>query len=188
MKPYVTLLLVGTFGLVSCSQDSITENGLNSADKIAIKLDVSAPLSQSVYNELDELFNTQVQTRAELGDDAMELRAKQILAPLVEEGVQEVKSTELMQIKDMAETQLAQFAFLADECAKREDKEISSEYAIGRYSIDDLTSCMTAAIGFNAFSGAFGYITGTAGLITARTALQLGVAIVGRTLGWVGVA
>ena len=111
-------MLVGTFGLVSCSQDSITENGLNSADKIAIKLDVSAPLSQSVYNELDELFNTQVQTRAELGDDAMELRAKQILAPLVEEGVQirdelialseagklEVKSTELMQIKDMDES------------------------------------------------------------------------------------
>lgn len=102
----------------------------------------------------------------------MELRARQILAPLVEEGVQirdelialseagklEVKSTELMQIKDMDETQLAQFAFLADECAKREDKEISSEYAIGRYSIDDLTSCMTAAIGFDAFSGAFGYI------------------------------
>lgn len=202
MKQYVTLLLVGTFGLVSCSQDSINENGLNSADKIAIKLDVSAPLSQSVYNELDELFNTQVQTRAELGDDAMELRARQILAPLVEEGVQirdelialseagklEVKSTELMQIKDMDETQLAQFAFLADECAKREDKEISSEYAIGRYSIDDLTSCMTAAIGFDAFSGAFGYITGTAGLITARTALQLGVAVVGRTLGCVGVA
>ena len=154
MKPYVTLLLVGTFGLVSCSQDSITENGLDSTDKIAIKLDASAPLSQSVYNELDELFNTQVQTRAELGNDAMELRAKQILAPLVEEGVQirdelialseagklEVKSTELMQIKDMDETQLAQFAFLADECAKREDKEISSEYAIGRYSIDDLTN------------------------------------------------
>lgn len=132
----------------------------------------------------------------------MELRARQILAPLVEEGVQirdelialseagklEVKSTELMQIKDMDETQLAQFAFLADECAKREDKEISSEYAIGRYSIDDLTSCMTAAIGFDAFSGAFGYITGTAGLITARTALQLGVSVVGRTLGWIGVA
>lgn len=56
MKPYVTLLLVGTLGLASCSQDSITENGLDSADKIAIKLDVSAPLSQSVYNELDELL------------------------------------------------------------------------------------------------------------------------------------
>lgn len=66
--------------------------------------------SQSVYNELDELFNTQVQTRAELEDESMELRARQILAPLVEEGVQirdelialseagklEVKSTELM--------------------------------------------------------------------------------------------
>lgn len=99
MKQYVTLLLVGTLGLASCSQDSITEKGLDSANKIAIKLDVSAPLSQSVYNELDELFNTQ----------------------------------------------------------------------------------------FDAFSGAFGYITGTAGLITARTALQLGVAVVGRTLGWVGV-
>ncbi|WP_314382354.1 hypothetical protein [Segatella buccae] len=110
MRQYVTLLLVGTLGLASCSQDSTTENGLDSADKIAIKLDVSAPLSQSVYNELDELFNTQVQTRAELEDESMELRARQILAPLVEEGVQirdelialseagklEVKSTELM--------------------------------------------------------------------------------------------
>lgn len=44
MKQYVTLLLVGTLGLASCSQDSITENGLDSADK----LDVSAPLSKCI--------------------------------------------------------------------------------------------------------------------------------------------
>ena len=48
MKQYVTLLLVGTLGLASCSQDSITEKGLDSADKIAIKLDVSAPLSKCI--------------------------------------------------------------------------------------------------------------------------------------------
>lgn len=67
-------------------------------------------------------------------------------------------------------------------------------YMINLYEIEvikegrSLMNCLNAPTLLGLGSGAFSYVDGTIGLMSAKTAISLGRAFVGRTLGWVGVA
>lgn len=69
----------------------------------------------------------------------------------------------------------------------KNDATLNSEMQM-KYTKDELIDCLSFAIGFSAISSIYRYLDGTASLMTAKTAFQIGRGLIGRTLGWVGLA
>lgn len=57
-----------------------------------------------------------------------------------------------------------------------------------RLTSADVKDCLSVSISVGVFGGLFDYGYGTYSLITARTALNIGLSLAGRTIGWVTLA
>lgn len=135
--------------------------------------------------------------------------AKSVLSPLVPSGkilrdniLDEaakkefnVTDEEIERLKNMDDAQLAELAYYNNVMVRLQettgtipnDCESNQAY-YAKYSKQDILDCLTFAIGLDTASYLYGYISETAALISAKTAIKIGLAVVGRTLGWVGVA
>lgn len=213
----VSLMAIAFVALSSCNQSEETEsqNDFASNDTLQVsevqsKLGVSEMLG--VQKSVITCFYG-AHTRAE--NLMSEGEAKKIFEPLIEDGnniraqiqesVQkgefEMSELELQQLSEMTDEQLAQLSFVIYNIENPATMEmvfnmIESQWQDDPILLDEPTAytraqlldCLSFAIGLDAVSGLWGYISGTAGLITAKTAWGIAAAFIGRTLGWVGLA
>lgn len=143
-----------------------------------------------------------------------EEEAKVLLAPFVEDGKYirtqllesienkaiEISHGESLQLSEMTEEQLAGLSFavsnlnnpnvMSDLFNEIEIYNIGALLDNGKmttsYTKAELWDCLTFTLGFSTVGSLYSYFTGTAGLITARTAWELATAFGSRTFGWVG--
>lgn len=155
-------------------------------------------------------FYGQTRTAEEL---ISEEEAKVLLAPFVEDGKYirsqllesignkaiEVSHGESLQLSEMTEEQLAGLSFAVSNLNNPNVMlDLFNEieiYNIGTldngkmttsYTKAELWDCLTFTLGFSTVGSLYSYFTGTAGLMTARTAWELATAFGSRTFGWVG--
>ena len=139
----------------------------------------------------------------ELDDEQLEAKAQEIFSPYVQDGITirdevisyassgslNVSSEDLQKFENLDEVSLAGMAYymsILTVVEKQEPLTIDGEPLT--LTTDAVINCLSLSIGFDAISGISGYIGGTRGLITASTALDIGLNLLGRTLGWVGLA
>lgn len=193
------------FVFVSC-----TKSDDNAEKTPTLMVKFSAKEFNNTTNKLETLFGgadsyTPI-TRAPNGSNrisplkTVEMEAKEALLPFSAKGEQIrnaileassegtllLSNIERSNLINLDDASLAGIAYIISTLSiiRQLEPEINSS----KLSKNDFIECLSVAIGFNAISGLYGYISGTAAMMSARTALQLAGAFVGRTLGWVGVA
>lgn len=139
----------------------------------------------------------------ELDDEQKEAKAKEIFSPYVQDGISirdeviryasegllDESPEDIQKFENLDEASLAGVAYFMSILAiveKEEPLTIDGEPL--RLTSADVNDCLSLALGFDVVGGITGYISGTRGLITASTAFDLGLSLMGRTLGWVGLA
>lgn len=163
--------------------------GSNSEDSLAVYKTRANLTTNSDFEELD--------------DEQKEAKAKEIFSPYVQDGIAirdevmgcasagtlKVSPEEMRDFENLDEVSLAGMAYcmsILTVVEKQEPLTIDGEPL--RLTSADLKDCLSLSLGFDAVSGIIGYISGTRGLITATTAFDLGLSLMGRTLSWVGLA
>ena len=163
--------------------------GGNSEDSLAVYKTRANLTTNSDFEELD--------------DEQKEAKAKEIFSPYVQDGIAirdevmgcasagtlKVSPEEMRDFENLDEVSLAGMAYcmsISTVVGKQEPLTIDGEPL--RLTSADLKDCLSLSLGFDAVSGIIGYISGTRGLITATTAFDLGLSLMGRTLSWVGLA
>ena len=163
--------------------------GGNSEDSLAVYKTRANLTTNSDFEELD--------------DEQKEAKAKEIFSPYVQDGIAirdevmgcasagtlKVSPEEMRDFENLDEVSLAGMAYcmsILTVVEKQEPLTIDGEPL--RLTSADLKDCLSLSLGFDAVSGIIGYISGTRGLITATTAFDLGLSLMGRTLSWVGLA
>lgn len=139
----------------------------------------------------------------ELDDEQKEAKAKEIFSPYVQDGIAirdevmgcasagtlKVSPEEMRDFENLDEVSLAGMAYCMSILTVVEKQEpLTIDGKPLRLTSADLKDCLSLSLGFDAVSGIIGYISGTRGLITATTAFDLGLSLMGRTLSWVGLA
>lgn len=163
--------------------------GSNSEDSLAVYKTRANLTTNSDFEELD--------------DEQKEAKAKEVFSPYVQDGIAirdevmgcvsagtlKVSPEEMRDFENLDEVSLAGLAYcmsILTVVEKQEPLTIDGEPL--RLTSADLKNCLSLSLGFDAVSGIIGYISGTRGLITATTAFDLGLSLMGRTLSWVGLA
>ncbi|MBF1465265.1 hypothetical protein [Prevotella pallens] len=193
----VIFALLGIMFLVSCNQNS--EEDLPN-DQVVINTKVTHEKVKQVNHELEQLFssvkNTEQQrsiTRSApiineeevirvlspLSIEGEDLRNQ--LLKLEKEGKLDLTSTEISELHKMKAPELAGFAYFVAQ-SKMGNGTMKAIKA------RDLIDCVSVAVGFSAGSSLWGVFDGTASLVSAKTAWNIGRAFISRTLGWIGVA
>lgn len=190
------------FALVTLFVGCTQENELLKNQKGEILMDshVSKDHFNGVNKKIRTLFAT---TRSE--NVISEDEAMKILSPLVESGKEiredfislqskgeiNISSNEMSELCEMDDSQLAELAYFMEAATQvsYEDYSGLEEYSSKmKYKFQDFVDCLSFATGVSVISGLYGYVDGTAGLITAKTAWKIARVFIGRTLGAVGVA
>lgn len=139
----------------------------------------------------------------ELDDGQKEAKAKEVFSPYVQDGIAirdevmgcasagtlNVSPEEMRDFENLDEASLAGLAYymsILTVVEKQEPLTIDGEPLT--LTMQGVRDCLSLSLGFDAISGITGYVSGTRGLITATTALDIGLSLMGRTLGWVGLA
>lgn len=214
MKAKIFFALVILAAFCCCSSDSTVESqgfGLTvnangkmlseTYQKLDALLGGNSEDSLSVYKTRANL--TTNSDFEELDDEQKEAKAKEIFSPYVQDGIAirdevigcasagtlKVSPEEMRDFENLDEVSLAGMAYcmsILTVVEKQEPLTIDGEPL--RLTSADLKDCLSLSLGFDAVSGIIGYISGTRGLITATTAFDLGLSLMGRTLSWVGLA
>lgn len=163
--------------------------GSNSEDSLAVYKTRANLTTNSDFEELD--------------DEQMEAKAKKVFSPYVQDGIAirdevigcasagtlKVSPEEMRDFENLDEVSLAGMAYcmsILTVVEKQEPLTIDGEPLT--LTMQGVRDCLSLSLGFDAVSGIIGYISGTRGLITATTAFDLGLSLMGRTLSWVGLA
>lgn len=163
--------------------------GGNSEDSLAVYKTRANLTTNSDFEELD--------------DEQMEAKAKKVFSPYVQDGIAirdevigcasagtlKVSPEEMRDFENLDEVSLAGMAYcmsILTVVEKQEPLTIDGEPLT--LTMQGVRDCLSLSLGFDAVSGIIGYISGTRGLITATTAFDLGLSLMGRTLSWVGLA
>ena len=214
MKAKIFFALVILAAFCCCSSDSTVESqgfGLTvnangkmlseTYQKLDALLGGNSEDSLAVYKTRANL--TTNSDFEELDDEQKEAKAKEIFSPYVQDGIAirdevmgcasagtlKVSPEEMRDFENLDEVSLAGMAYcmsILTVVEKQEPLTIDGEPL--RLTSADLKDCLSLSLGFDAVSGIIGYISGTRGLITATTAFDLGLSLMGRTLSWVGLA
>ena len=214
MKAKIFFALVILAAFCCCSSDSTVESqgfGLTvnangkmlseTYQKLDALLGGNSEDSLAVYKTRANL--TTNSDFEELDDEQKEAKAKEIFSPYVQDGIAirdevmgcasagtlKVSPEEMRDFENLDEVSLAGMAdcmSILTVVEKQEPLTIDGEPL--RLTSADLKDCLSLSLGFDAVSGIIGYISGTRGLITATTAFDLGLSLMGRTLSWVGLA
>ena len=214
MKAKIFFALVILAAFCCCSSDSTVESqgfGLTvnangkmlseTYQKLDALLGGNSEDSLAVYKTRANL--TTNSDFEELDDEQKEAKAKEIFSPYVQDGIAirdevigcasagtlNVSPEEMRDFENLDEVSLAGMAYcmsILTVVEKQEPLTIDGEPL--RLTSADLKDCLSLSLGFDAVSGIIGYISGTRGLITATTAFDLGLSLMGRTLSWVGLA
>ncbi len=189
---YFSMFLMGTvFAFTSCTADD--ENPEAAKEETVIKSKLTPDVVAATLEDIDALYEQEVQTRSVGGDLAItEEQARETLQPFIEEGErvrQEIladmnanpmdypigSGIELMQLEDehLAKLGLTVYEFYNN------PKIVPSAY-------NKWTNCLGEAFGIG--KGLYNYIKGTAKLMTARVAFDIVKAFAKRSLGIVGAA
>ena len=209
MKRFVLFLSVvfATMAmLTSCSQEDNEVVIYENNDNLKTQVDLST--IAMVTSSIDTLFSHQARGTTSINvANFNEVSCKSALAPLVESGAlirnevlavansksYDISQEELSAIKEMDDATLAELAYIVGviENANNDDLEVilmsNSNYQ-RPLTTDDYVDCFSFASGFSLVSGLYGYFEGTAACMTVSSAIGVCRALVGRTLGWVGVA
>lgn len=214
MKTKIFFALVISAALCCCSSDSTVESAnfgvtVNANGKMLSetyqKLDAllggNPEDSLAVYKTRAKL--TTNSDFEELNDEQKEAKAKEVFSPYVQDGTTirdeviacasagtlNVSPEEMRDFENLDEVSLAGMAYYMSILTVVEKQEpLTIDGQPLRLTTANVAECLTFALGFDAISGITGYISGTRGLITATTALDIGLSFMGRTLGWVGLA
>lgn len=212
MKKILLFTVLMAFTLTACQNDDLTQetqeekhifmsSHLEDSIFYNVNTKLAARLGISHKNGNTKKFQSQQVNNADLTEE----EAKEILSPLTESGQElrdelvnlsetdllELSQEEVDALNNMDEATLAEFAYFMHATTQEEYvniEDMDNDAMQIKYTKADLVDCLSYAMGFTAISGAYGYIDGTVGLITAKTAWQIGRALIGRTLGWIGVA
>lgn len=214
MKAKIFFALVILAAFCCCSSDSTMESHdfgvtVNANGKMLSetyqKLDAllggNTEDSLSVYKTRANL--TTNSDFEELDDEQMEAKAKKVFSPYVQDGIAirdevigcasagtlNVSPEEMRDFENLDEVSLAGLAYymsILTVVEKQEPLTIDGEPLT--LTMQGVRDCLSLSLGFDAVSGIIGYISGTRGLITATTAFDLGLSLMGRTLSWVGLA
>lgn len=180
-------------------------------DESASNAALKSMINPSQIEQIDKRLASYVKIQTRAGEDMDTLNLspdtlQAIFAPLVEDGAAmceqfvelsnsgeiEITPEELERLKTLNEPELAQFSYFihaaarsvsGEECPM--DETTQAEMGM-QYKREDFVDCLSLAIGWDAAVNAFSVVTGTAGLITARTAWSIGTALIGRYVGWIG--
>lgn len=109
----------------------------------------------------------------------------------------ELTSEEIEQFENMSDEDLAAFAFVWGELEQINQLQSVSSVNAPKpdnkdeekgVTKDDMLDCLSVAVGFGVVSGLHGYIEGTREMMTLASAAKIGSKLLGRALGWIGVA
>ncbi len=211
-KIFFALVILATF--CCCSSDSTVEsrdfgvtvnaNGKmlsETHEKLATLFGGNSEDSLAVFQTRANL--TTNSDFEEMDDEQMEAKAKETFSPYVQDGItirDEVirctsegslneSSEDIQNFENLDEVSLAGMAYymsILTVVEKQEPLTIDGEPLT--LTKDAFFDCLSLSLGFDTVSGITGYISGTRGLITASTAFDLGLSLMGRNLGWVGLA
>lgn len=211
-KIFFALVILATF--CCCSSDSTVEsrdfgvtvnaNGKmlsETHEKLATLFGGNSEDSLAVFQTRANL--TTNSDFEELDDEQLEAKAQEIFSPYVQDGITirdevikcasegllDESPEEIQNFENLDEVSLAGLAYymsILTAVEKQEPLTIDGEPST--LTRDAVIDCLSLSIGFDAVSGIAGYISGTRGLITASTALDIGLNLMGRTLSWVGLA
>lgn len=204
----ITLLAI----VVNSCSDTVDQISADPIDNIGIQFNLTKEAKNEVDSRVKKLFSG---TRSS-NFSITEGEAKEALSPLIPVGksirdqiMSEVYNgnlaltiDEIQQLNEMNESELVLFAYCMYEiqyALTDVDLTIFEEGNGYQISKQDLWNCFTAAIGFELAASLWSYLTETGSLIgaagaaadsglSAAAAWRIGRALIGRTLGWVGVA
>lgn len=163
--------------------------GGNSEDSLAVYKTRANLTTNSDFEELD--------------DEQMEAKAKKVFSPYVQDGIAirdevigcasagtlNVSPEEMRDFENLDEVSLAGLAYyMSILTVVEKQKPLTIDGEPLTLTMQGVRDCLSLSLGFDAVSGIIGYISGTRGLITATTAFDLGLSLMGRTLSWVGLA
>lgn len=162
-----------------------------------ITCNISDKQIKDINKKMQDLFNV---SRTNSAVSITEEQAMDILSPLIPQGLSirnqivnnaelgnlNISADELQLLLNMDDSQLAELAYYIVTVADI-DPELYDD-GMKKYTGQQLLDCLSTAIGLDAVTGLWGYIDGTATLVSASSAWTIGRALIGRTLGWVGVA
>lgn len=188
--------------VTSCNNDS--SESASAAEQQDSLFCYESSITPEVYNDVtNQIYNAIKYSTRAAGEELTEEQAFVVLKPFVKDGRQlqnqillqqnelQLTSTEVSEIENMTEDQLAELSFtfqtiynsaVTTQSVRQEDIIDCLMVATG---IDDIVDIAKALFGS---SYPAMYVQGTRMLITAKNARQLLRAFGVRTVGWVGVA
>lgn len=186
---------ISSFFFASCSDE--VNNTKKETDGVLITCNISDKQIKDINKKMQDLFNV---SRTNSAVSITEGQAMDILSPLIPQGLSirnqivnnaelgnlNISADELQLLLNMDDSQLAELAYYIVTVADI-DPELYDD-GMKKYTGQQLLDCLSTAIGLDAVTGLWGYIDGTATLVSASSAWTIGRALIGRTLGWVGVA
>ena len=186
---------ISSFFFASCSDE--VNNTKKETDGVLITCNISDKQIKDINKKMQDLFNV---SRTNSAVSITEEQAMDILSPLIPQGLSirnqivnnaelgnlNISADELQLLLNMDDSQLAELAYYIVTDADI-DPELYDD-GMKKYTGQQLLDCLSTAIGLDAVTGLWGYIDGTATLVSASSAWTIGRALIGRTLGWVGVA
>lgn len=186
---------ISSFFFASCSDE--VNNTKKETDGVLITCNISDKQIKDINKKMQDLFNV---SRTNSAVSITEEQAMDILSPLIPQGLSirnqivnnaelgnlNISADELQLLLNMDDSQLAELAYYIVTVADI-DPELYDD-GMKKYTGQQLLDCLSTAIGLDAVTGLWGYIDGTATLVSASSAWTIGRALIGRTLGWVGVA
>lgn len=186
---------ISSFFFASCSDE--VNNTKKETDGVLITCNISDKQIKDINKKMQDLFNV---SRTNSAVSITEEQAMDILSPLIPQGLSirnqivnnaelgnlNISADELQLLLNMDDSQLAELAYYIVTVADI-DPELYDD-GMKKYTGQQLLDCLSTAIGLEAVTGLWGYIDGTATLVSASSAWTIGRALIGRTLGWVGVA
>ena len=203
----ITISLLSAISFTSCSQED--ENKLITKDgNILIENPARESVIDSVNNEIVNLFSEPRMRTKEAVLNMQPAKCEQILSPLSTSGAAmrddlvelgqigelDITAEEIAQLKEMDDAELAEFAYYVSAISqspqpeKPVDMDLNDVSRKISYTKQDVFDCISFSTGLSLISGGYGYVEGTISLISAKTAWNVARVMIGRTLGWVGVA
>ena len=160
-------------------------------EEVLLHSNLSSEEVEDIINAADEMLERDIRTRVVGGVPAVsEEEAREALLPLIEEGkrlreeiMKEVRKNpteypadSVLELANMTEDELAAFSFTVDEW--------DSHPEIALHSTPQWVTCLEDAFGISEFKKIY---KGSAGLLTAKTGLQIAKCFIKRTAGFVSV-
>lgn len=199
---FCLMIIALLVGATACNNEGI--DPVPAAEQQDSMFCYESSITTEEYNDITNQIHNAIKysTRA-TGEELTEEEARIVLKPFVRDGLQlqnqillqqnelGLTSTEVSEIENMTEDQLAEMSFTFQTI-------YNSAVRTQSISQQDIIDCLLTALGVNGIVDGFEtlfeaksfrrYISGTKMLITAKNAKQLLMAFGKRTAGWVGIA